>query len=85
MESNISVQGVDGYTITKTTEANKVSVTLTLANGETFVFAVQENITNEFPKEKKGCSSSLTAGNVLLTLSALAFVAVFARRRKHYE
>ena len=85
MESNISVQGVDGYTVTKTTEVNKVSFTLTFANGETFVFAVQENITNEFPKEKKGCSSSITAGNVLLTLSALAFVAVFARRRKHYE
>ncbi len=91
MESNIFVQGADGYTVTKTTDGNTVRFLLTFANGEEFTFAVQENIVNEIPVEedgtngKLGCSSSMAPGKAVLVLSVLALFVIFAMRRKRYE
>ncbi len=85
METNISVLNADGYTISKTTVGNKVSFTLTFADGETFTFAVQENITNEIPKAKSGCSSSLAVGNILLSVSLAVLFIGLARRRERHE
>lgn len=86
MESNIFVEGVDSYTVSKTVNGNEVSFTLTFANGEEFIFAVQENVTNEIPKtEQGGCSSSVASKNAVLVLSILSLFAIFAMRRKRYE
>ncbi len=88
MQSNIFVQGDGEYTVAKTAEGNATKFTLTLKDGETFTFTVQENIVNEVPEEKEeksGCSSSIAAENGVLIFTIVALFAVFAMRRKQYE
>lgn len=86
IESNIFVQGTEGYSVTKTVDGDVVRFTLVFAGGEQFTFSVQENIVNEIPNEDEGgCSSNLSAGNVAVTLVIVAAFAGIKIRRKRYE
>ena len=85
MESNILVHGMEKYSVTKRRKGDVVYFTLDFG-GEVFTFGVRENIVNEIPaEEEKGCSSSLSAGNTLLTLAVVAIFAGVVMRRKRYE
>ena len=79
-ENNICVLGVKNYAVEKSVNGNKVTFTVTY-EGESFVFAVQENIVNEIPAEKEGCSSSLSLGGMAITLALAAIISV--RRKRH--
>ena len=84
MESNIFVQGTEKYSVVKKTEGDVVYFTLDFG-GEVFTFGVRENIVNEIPTEKSGCSSSVTMGNAILAVTILSSCAIVAIRRKRYE
>jgi hypothetical protein len=84
MESNIFVQGTEKYSVVKKTEGDVVYFTLDFG-GEVFTFGVRENIVNEIPTEKSGCSSSVTMGNAILAVTILSFCVIVAIRRKRYE
>lgn len=85
MESNIYVQGMEGYDVNKTVNGNKVSFTITDENGNEFSFTVEENIVNDIPTDEGGCASNLSMGNIILPLMSLSLFALFAIRRKKYE
>ena len=79
-ENNICVQGVREYTVQKTVNGNTTMFVITYDGDKTFTFAVQENIVNEIPSEKSGCSSSVSFGGVAIFLG-LATVALLRRRK----
>ena len=81
-EHNIHVQGVSTYTVSKTENGNVVSFAVTDGEGNTFAFSVQEELVNELPKEKKGCSSSASTATALPLSLVLLFIAI-ARRKRH--
>ncbi|MBQ7913055.1 MAG: hypothetical protein IJ308_04830 [Clostridia bacterium] len=82
-EHNIFVSGIESYSVQKSINGRTTTFVITYGEGESFGFAVQENIINEIPSEKEGCSSSLSLGSVaiLLTLATITL----SVRRKRYE
>ena len=82
-ENNISVQGIAEYSVQKTVNGNTTTFVISYGENKSFIFAVKENIINEIPTEKEGCSSSVSLGGVAILL-AIATI-VLSVRRKHYE
>ena len=81
-ENNISVQGIEGYSVQKTVNGNTTKFVITYGDNKSFTFAVQENIVNEIPSEKEGCSSSASLGGVAILL-AMATIVLSVRRKRH--
>lgn len=93
MESNVCVQGVKGYTITKTEEGNVVTFTVTYKD-KTVSFQVTQELTPlpEAPAADNkggagllgGCTSALSGG-FAISVMLFALAAVVLMRKKNYE
>jgi hypothetical protein len=90
LESHVYVDGVDGYEVTKTTEGDKATFTVTY-DGMTMVFHVQQTIVQSpdvAPKDSTnddnegGCTSSLTVG---AAAAVMALAGAWMIRRKQDE
>ncbi len=91
LPSSIYVEGASSYTVTETREGSLVTFVVTLENGESITFTVEEQITNEVPQDSAdgssdamSCLSSVSTvwGGVALIASA---VTVLMRKKKDEE
>ena len=86
LESHVYVDGVEDYEVTKTTEGDKTTFTVTY-DGMTMVFHVQQTIVQSpdvAPKDSSndnevGCTSTLAVGAVA---TAMALAGAWMIRRK---
>ena len=93
LESNVCVQGINGYTITKTEEGNVVTFTVTYKD-KTVSFQVTQELTPlpEAPAADNngagllgGCTATLSGGFAIGGVMLFAFAAVVLMRKKNYE